>query len=129
MTLKTSDMEAVYNLGTRMVDTIQKERITEGDVVSIDRGAGTIERLGRSQNRIRDFDATGSRTAYVPCPEGELQKRREIVHTVPLHEIDVINSRSRGFLALFSGETGEIRPEVREQINAKVALWSADGKA
>ncbi len=38
---------------------------------------------------------------------------------VTLHEIDVINSRTQGFLALFSGDTGEIRPEVREQIDVK----------
>ena len=43
---------------------------------------------------------------FVPCPEGELQKRREVVHTVSLHEIDVINSRAQGFLALFSGSCG-----------------------
>ena len=49
------------------------------------------------------------------CPEGELQKRKEVVHTVTLHEIDVINSRTQGFLALFSGDTGEIKPEVRDQ--------------
>ena len=30
----------------------------------------------------------------------------------------VINSRTQGFLALFSGDTGEIKPEVRDQINA-----------
>lgn len=40
---------------------------------------------------------------FVQCPEGELQKRKEVVHTVTLHEIDVINSRTHGFLALFSG--------------------------
>ena len=40
---------------------------------------------------------------FVQCPEGELQKRKEVVHTVSLHEIDVINSRTQGFLALFSG--------------------------
>lgn len=45
-------------------------------------------------------------TKFVQCPEGELQKRKEVVHTVSLHEIDVINSRSQGFLALFSGDTG-----------------------
>jgi RuvB-like protein 2 len=28
--------------------------------------------------------------------------------------------RPQGFLALFSGDTGEIRSEVREQIDAKV---------
>lgn len=46
-----------------------------------------------------------------------------------LHEIDVINSRTQGFLALFSGDTGEIKSEVREQINAKVAEWREEGKA
>jgi RuvB-like protein 2 len=51
------------------------------------------------------------------------------VHTVSLHEIDVINSRSQGFLALFAGDTGEIKPEVREQIDGKVAEWREEGKA
>ena len=44
-------------------------------------------------------------TKFVQCPEGELQKRKEVVHTVSLHEIDVINSRTQGFLALFSGRS------------------------
>lgn len=48
---------------------------------------------------------------------------------VSLHEIDVINSRSQGFLALFAGDTGEIKDEVREQIDAKVAEWREEGKA
>ncbi|RZC54722.1 hypothetical protein C5167_013580 [Papaver somniferum] len=63
------------------------------------------------------------------CPEGELQKRKEVVHCVTLHEIDVINSRTQGFLALFTGDTGEIRAEVREQIDTKVAEWREEGKA
>ena len=36
---------------------------------------------------------------------------------------------SQGFLALFAGDVGEIRPEVREQIDAKVAEWREEGKA
>ena len=62
-------------------------------------------------------------------PEGELQKRREITHTVSLHEIDVINSRTQGFLALFAGDTGEIKPELIAQINTKVSEWREEGKA
>merc|ERR1711959_333814 len=50
-------------------------------------------------------------TKFVQCPEGELQKRKEVVHTVSLHEIDVINS------------------EVREQIDQKVSEWREEGKA
>jgi RuvB-like protein 2 len=65
----------------------------------------------------------------VACPDGELERRKEVVHVVTLHEIDVINSRTQGFLALFAGDTGEIRPEVREQIDAKVAEWREEGKA
>lgn len=46
-----------------------------------------------------------------------------------MHEIDVINSRTQGFLALFAGDTGEIKPELRNQINTKVAEWREEGKA
>lgn len=37
--------------------------------------------------------------------------------------------RTQGFLALFTGDTGEIRAEVREQIDTKVAEWREEGKA
>ena len=55
-----------------------------------------MTRLGRSFARSRDYDAMGPATKFVQCPEGELQKRREVVHVVTLHEIDVINSRAQG---------------------------------
>lgn len=74
-------------------------------------------------------DCGHSHTRFVQCPEGEVQKRKEVVHTVSLHEIDVINSRTQGFLALFAGDTGEIKPELRDQINTKVAEWREEGKA
>ena len=91
------------------------------DIITIDKATGKISKLGRSFTRARDYDAMGPQvcvcvchwfhmlfylyfqTKFVQCPEGELQKRKEVVHTVSLHEIDVINSRTQGFLALFSG--------------------------
>ena len=75
------------------------------------------------------YDAMGAQTRFVQCPEGELQKRKEVVHTISLHEIDVINSRQQGFLALFAGDTGEIKSEIREQIDGKVAEWREEGRA
>ena len=122
-------METIYDMGTKMIDSMTKERVMAGDVISIDKSSGKITKLGRSYARSRDYDAMGADTKFVQCPEGELQVRKEIVHTVSLHEIDVINSRSQGFLALFSGDTGEIRSEVRDQINTKVAEWKEEGKA
>jgi len=129
MTLKTTEMETMYDLGQKMIETIQKDNIQAGDIITIDKSSGKISLLGRSFARSRDYDAMGPQTRFVQCPEGELQKRKEVVHTVNLHEIDVINSRQQGFLALFAGDTGEIKSEVREQIDAKVAEWREEGKA
>merc|ERR1711981_1403443 len=112
-----------------MIDCLQTEKVSSGDVITIDKATGKISKLGRSFTRSRDFDAMGAMTKFVQCPEGELQKRKEVVHTVTLHEIDVINSRQQGFMALFAGDTGEIKSEVRDQINQKVADWREQGKA
>ncbi|CCH45091.1 RuvB-like protein 2 [Wickerhamomyces ciferrii] len=129
LTIKTTDMETIYELGNKMIDGLTSEKVLAGDVISIDKSSGKITKLGRSFTRSRDYDAMGPDTKFVQCPEGELQSRKTVVHTVSLHEIDVINSRSQGFLALFSGDTGEIRSEVRDQINTKVAEWKEEGKA
>jgi len=129
LTLKTTEMETIYDLGTKMIESLTKEKVSAGDVVAIDKASGKITRLGRSFARSRDYDAMGPQTKFVQCPEGELQKRKEVVHVVTLHDIDVINSRTQGFLALFAGDTGEIRQEVREQIDGKVAEWREEGKA
>lgn len=129
LTLKTTDMETIYDLGTKMIEALSKEKVQSGDVIAIDKASGKITKLGRSFSRSRDYDAMGPHTKFVQCPDGELQKRKEVVHCVNLHEIDVINSRTQGFLALFTGDTGEIRAEVREQIDTKVAEWREEGKA
>ncbi|KAK6163325.1 hypothetical protein DH2020_000189 [Rehmannia glutinosa] len=129
LTLKTTEMETVYDLGAKMIEALGKEKVQSGDVIAIDKASGKITKLGRSFSRSRDYDAMGPQTKFVQCPDGELQKRKEVVHCVTLHEIDVINSRTQGFLALFTGDTGEIRAEVRDQIDTKVAEWREEGKA
>ncbi|KAJ3702569.1 hypothetical protein LUZ61_006274 [Rhynchospora tenuis] len=129
LTLKTTDMETVYELGAKIIEALNKEKVQSGDVVALDKASGKVTKLGRSIGRSRDYDAVGPHTKFVRCPDGELQKRKEVVHCVTLHEIDVINSRTQGFLALFTGDTGEIRAEVREQIDTKVGEWREEGKA
>lgn len=129
MTLRTTAMECMYDLGTKLIGCLQKENITAGDVIQIDRSTGRVTKLGRSFARSQDFDALGPDTRFVPCPDGEPQKKKDVVHLVTLHEIDVINSRTQGFLAIFAGDTGEIKPEVRSQIDIKVAEWREENKA
>jgi len=129
LTMKTTDMETIYDLGQKMIDALTKEKINAGDVIQIDKASGKITKLGRSQTRIHDYEVMPPGISFVNCPEGELQQRRDIVHKVSLHEIDVINSRAQGFLALFTGDTGEIKAEIRDQINTKIAEWREEGKA
>ncbi|KAH9577234.1 RuvB-like [Trypanosoma melophagium] len=128
LVLKTSDMESTFDLGVKMIESLQKEKVQVGDVITIDKATGRINKLGRSFVRSKDYDAMSSNTRFVQTPEGELSKRKEVVHTVTLHEVDVINSRQQGFLALFAGDTGEIKHEVREQIDQRVAEWREEGK-
>ena len=59
MTLKTTEMETVYDLGQKMIESITKEKIQVGDVITIDKASGRISRLGRSFARASDFDAMG----------------------------------------------------------------------
>lgn len=129
LTMKTTDMETIYDLGAKMIESLVKEKIQPGDIIAIEKATGRVTRMGRSYAKAREFDATGTQVKFMNCPEGELQKRKEVVHTVSVHEIDVINSRQQGFLALFSGDTGEIKPEIREQIDTKISEWREEGKA
>lgn len=127
--LKTTDIETEYDLGAKMIEQLMKEKVQAGDIITIDKASGRLTKSGRSFTRSGDNDVSAAETKWIPCPEGELQKRKEVVHTVTLHDIDVINSRQQGFLALFSGDTGEIKQEVRDQINKKVEDWREQGKA
>jgi RuvB-like protein 2 len=129
ITMKTTDMETVYELGHKMIDALVKEKIKSKDIITIDKGTGKVTKLGKSLSSSSDYDAAGSTTKFLACPSGELQKRQDMTHVVSLHDIDVINSRSQGFLALFAGDTGEIKTEIREQIDTKVFEWREEGKA
>merc|ERR1719313_925381 len=82
ITLKTTEMETIYDLGAKMIEAISKEKINAGDIITIDKASGKISKLGRSFARTADHDNVGSQTRFVQCPEGELQKRKEVVHTV-----------------------------------------------
>jgi RuvB-like protein 2 len=69
-------METVYDLGSKMIEAITKDKITAGDVITIDKViilkvkyifkvSGRISRLGRSFARASDFDAMGPATRFV----------------------------------------------------------------
>ncbi len=57
--MKTTEMETIYDLGTKMIDSLTKEKVQAGDVISIDKASGKVSKLGRSFARSRDYDAMG----------------------------------------------------------------------
>ncbi len=59
LTLKSTEMETVYDLGRKMIESLTKEKVTAGDIITIDKATGRITRLGRSFTRARDYDAMG----------------------------------------------------------------------
>lgn len=66
LTIKTTDMETVYDLGNKMVDALSKEKVLAGDVISIDKASGRITKLGRSVARSKDYDAMGADVCDLP---------------------------------------------------------------
>src|SRR5260370_12187869 len=111
-------MVTVYDLGSKMIDAMSKEKVLAGDVVSIDKSSGKITKLGRSFARARDYDAMGAdvrvlispcflyphllsfpQTKFVQCPEVEVQKTKETLHTLSLHTLHILNTLPPRLLA------------------------------
>lgn len=40
LTLKTTEMETIYDLGQKMIDSLLKEKVSAGDVIAIDKASG-----------------------------------------------------------------------------------------
>lgn len=70
LTIKTTDMETIYDLGTKMIDSLSKEKVLAGDVIAIDKTSGKVTKLGRSFARSRDYDAMGADVLVPALPIG-----------------------------------------------------------
>jgi RuvB-like protein 2 len=57
---------------------LEKENITAGDVIQIDRSSGRVLKLGRSFSRSQDFDAIGPETKFVPVSAVSYGKRLNV---------------------------------------------------
>ena len=42
LTLKTTEMETIYDLGQKMIESLLKEKVTAGDVITIDKASGEL---------------------------------------------------------------------------------------
>ena len=46
LTLKTTEMETIYDLGQKMIESLLKEKVTAGDVITIDKASGERMSIG-----------------------------------------------------------------------------------
>ena len=83
LTLKTTEMETVYDLGQKMIESLDKEKVSAGDVITIDKVSGRITKLGRSFARSRDYDAMGAQTKFVQCPRASFRSERRLSTSSP----------------------------------------------
>lgn len=132
--LKTFKGTKQLKLDPSIYESIQKERVTPGDVIYIEANTGAVKRVGRSDAYATEFDLEAEE--YVPIPKGEVHKKKEIIQDVTLHDLDIANTRPQGGQDIMSlmgqlmkPRKTEITDKLRQEINKVVDKYIEQGVA
>ncbi|KAH9808754.1 TIP49 C-terminus-domain-containing protein [Melampsora americana] len=134
VSLKTAKGTKQLKLDPSIFDSLQKERVTIGDVIYIEANTGAVKRVGRSDAYASEFDLEAEE--YVPLPKGEVHKKKEVIQDVTLHDLDMANARPQGGQDIMSvmgqivkGRRTEVTDKLRGEINKVVDRYIAQGIA
>ena len=134
VTLKTVKGTKQLRLDPSIYESIQKERVSIGDVVYIEANTGAVKRVGRSDAYATEFDLEAEE--YVPLPKGDVHKKKEIIQDVTLHDLDMANARPQGGQDVMSvmgqlvkGRRTEVTDKLRTEINKVVDRYIDQGIA
>jgi RuvB-like protein 1 len=123
-----------FRLDPSIFESIQKEKITVGDVIYIESNTGAVKRVGRSDEYLTEHDLEAEE--YVPTPKGDVHKKKEVVQNVTLHDLDVANARPQGGTDIMSMVNTMIKPKkteitdkLRQEINKVVNKYIEEGIA
>ncbi|KAJ3117088.1 RuvB-like protein 1 [Nowakowskiella sp. JEL0407] len=132
--LKTVKGTKQLKLDPIIYESIQKEKVTVGDIIYIEANSGAVKRVGRSDAYATEFDLEAEE--YVPVPKGEVHKKKEIIQDVTLHDLDVANARPQGGQDIMSmmgqllkPKKTEITDKLRKEINKVVNKYIEQGVA
>lgn len=121
-------------LDPSIFESLQKEKVSVGDVIYIEANTGAVKRVGRSDAYATEFDLEADE--YVPLPKGDVHKKKEIVQDVTLHDLDVANARPQGGQDIMSmmgqlmrPRKTEITDKLRQEINKVVQKYIDQGIA
>ncbi|GAA94255.1 uncharacterized protein L969DRAFT_55278 [Mixia osmundae IAM 14324] len=134
VSLKTVKGVKQLRLDPSIYESIQKERVTVGDVIYIEANTGAVKRVGRSDAYATEFDLEAEE--YVPLPKGEVHKKKEIIQDVTLHDLDMANAKPQGGQDVMSvmgqlvkGQRTEVTDKLRAEINKVVDKYIDQGIA
>ena len=134
VTLKTVKGVKQLKLDPAIYDSFRKAKVTVGDVIYIEAGSGIVKRLGRSEAFKSEYDLEAEE--YVPLPKGEVQKKKELIQDVTLHDLDMANARPQNGsdLATILGNLQrprrtEVTEKLRSEINSVVNKYIENGTA
>lgn len=134
VSLKTVKGTKQLRLDPSIYESIQKERITVGDIIYIEANTGSVKRVGRSDAYATEFDLEAEE--YVPLPKGDVHKKKEIIQDVTLHDLDMANSKPQGGQDVMSvmgqlvkGKRTEVTDKLRGEINKVVDKYIEQGIA
>ena len=119
--LRTAKGSKQLRLDPSIFAGLQKARVFVGDVVYIESNSGAVKRLGRSDAYRQEFDLEAEE--YVPLPKGDVQKKRECLQDVSLHDLDMANARPQAgndVLALMSQVMRPRKTEVTDKLRAEI---------
>merc|ERR1712087_210413 len=132
--LKTSKGQKTLKLAPQIYDSLQKEKVTVGDVIYIEANSGASKRVGRCDAYATEFDLEADE--YVPVPKGEVHKKKEVVQDVTLHDLDQANAKPQGGQDISSimgsfmkPRKTEITEKLRLEINKVVNRYIDQGIA
>lgn len=134
ITLKSVKGSKQLKLDASIYESIEKEKVSVGDVIYIEASSGAVKRVGRSDAYAADHDLEADE--YVPLPKGDVHKKKEIVQDVSLHDLDVANAKpNQGQDAvslvnsLMKQKKTEITEKLRGEINKVVNKYMDQGVA
>lgn len=132
--LKTTKGSKQLRLDPSIYESIQKEKVSVGDVIYIEANSGAVKRVGRSDVYATEYDLDADQ--YVPLPKGDVHKKKEIIQDVTLHDLDIANVRPQGGQDIVSmmgqimkPKKTEITEKLRTEINKVVNRYIDQGVA
>eukprot|EP01027_Heterolobosea_sp_BB2_P003533 GEZU01005346.1.p1 GENE.GEZU01005346.1~~GEZU01005346.1.p1 ORF type:complete len:478 (+),score=132.74 GEZU01005346.1:59-1435(+) len=119
--LKTVKGTKQLKLDPSIYESLQKEKVTVGDVIYIEANSGAVKRVGRSDTYATEFDLEAEE--YVPVPKGDVHKKKEIVQDVTLHDLDMANAKPQGGQDIMSMMNSMLKPkktEITEKLRMEI---------